>query len=148
MSPKALNSVRWLLPCLLLTLAASGCSSLEMTTNQALHVSSQATDASSQSTRRAFNASSDSSSGSDQQRYQSSLDFLKTDLEPVRREAARGHGDELTSLSVLLHTGHPQQFARWMQANYQPLFTDLKGPRQLLNRIYARRGMVPPSREG
>lgn len=138
----------WLLPCLVAALGAGGCSMLSVTTRQSVDVSTQVMDTSTQGTRDTFNASTDSTHNSKKAPYRSSLAFVKSDMEPIRREAARGYGEDLTTLASLLQTGQPKDFARWMQRNYQPLFSDLSGPRQLLNRIYARRGMTPPSDQG
>jgi hypothetical protein len=60
-------------------------------------------------------------------------------FESIRFEAARGGGENLDALAALL--GEPDRvgFARWIQRNYQPLFTDLREPVELLGRIEAQR---------
>ena len=143
-----IRSNRLLPGVLLASLAASGCSTMTVATHQSVDVTAQSANASTQATRASFNATTDSTRDTRQATYRSSLAFVRTNMQPIRREAARGYGDNVTALAALLHVSHRQAFARWMQRNYQPLFSDVNGPGQLLKRIYARRGMTLPAQSG
>ncbi len=61
--------------------------------------------------------------------------FVRTDIDAIRVDAARGHGEEIDSLAYLLNEPDSAAFARWMQAHYVELFTGLDDPAQLLDRI-------------
>src|SRR5699024_526456 len=61
--------------------------------------------------------------------------FVRTDIDAIRVDAARGHGEEIDSLAYLLNEPDSAAFARWMQAHYVELFTGLADPAQLLDRI-------------
>lgn len=142
------RSTRLLPAVLLASMAASGCSTLTVATHQSVDVTAQSANASTQATRASFQATTDSTRDTRQATYRSSLAFVRANMRPIRREAARGYGDHVSALAMLLHTRHSGAFECWMQRNYQPLFSNVNGPRQLLNRIYARRGMSLPAQDG
>jgi predicted small secreted protein len=66
--------------------------------------------------------------------------FVNDRFKAIRAEAAKGQGENVEALAAMLGERDRQEFARWMQANYAPLFTDLKTPDELLARIENRRG--------
>jgi hypothetical protein len=66
--------------------------------------------------------------------------FVRHRLEAIRFEAARGAGENLDSLAVLLGERDRAGFGQWMKRNYSELFTDLQQPVDLLARIEQRRG--------
>lgn len=81
-------------------------------------------------------SSSSTSGGDDSQ--QANLDqqrFVSTQIEWIRRDAARGEGESLAALAQLLGETDSEEFARWSQANYSVLFAQLDSPSQLLERI-------------
>ena len=61
--------------------------------------------------------------------------FVKSDIDAIRADAARGHGEEISTLAYLLHEPNAAAFGRWMQAHYVELFVGLEKPEQLLARI-------------
>lgn len=63
------------------------------------------------------------------------VQFVKSDIDAIRADAARGHGEEISTLAHLLHEPDTAAFGRWMQAHYVELFTGLEKPEQLLGRI-------------
>jgi len=67
--------------------------------------------------------------------------FVNDRFKAIRAEAARGQGENVETLAAMLGEPDRKEFARWMQTNYTPLFTDLKTPDELLARIESRRGI-------
>ena len=107
-------------------LGLTGCSAVVSTTNAVA-------DAAHQTTRM---TSSTSDSFEDAGYQHRAKRFVDTDIDAIRRQAARGYGDELDTLAVLLHEPHRATFPRWMQAHYAALFSNLQKPAQLLDRIH------------
>ena len=66
--------------------------------------------------------------------------FVNDRFEAIRFESAKGEGENVESLATLLGEQDRKGFAVWMKTNYQPLFTELKKPDDLLLRIQQRRG--------
>jgi hypothetical protein len=61
--------------------------------------------------------------------------FVSDRFKAIRAEAAKGQGENVDALAAMLGESDREEFARWMQTNYKPLFTDLKTPEELLARI-------------
>jgi hypothetical protein len=66
--------------------------------------------------------------------------FVTDRFKAIRAESARGQGENVEALATMLGEPDRKEFARWMQANYKPLFTDLKKPDDLVARIKTQRG--------
>ena len=66
--------------------------------------------------------------------------FVHERFDALRVEAARGDGENLDSLAVLLGETDRAAFSRWMKANYVLLFSDIQKPEELLARIERYRG--------
>ena len=67
--------------------------------------------------------------------------FVNDRFEAIRFESAKGEGENVEALAALLGEQDRKAFAGWMKTNYQPLFTELKKPDDLLVRIQQRRGI-------
>lgn len=107
----------------------SGCSLLSTTTDtvaEGLEATTNTTDAST-------DASTDSVDSADARTRAEA--FVRTDLDAIRADAARGHGETLETLAYLLDESDTAAFGRWMQTHYEQLFTDLEQPEALLARI-------------
>lgn len=63
------------------------------------------------------------------------MQFVKSDIDAIRAEAARGYGEEISTLAYLLHEPDASELGRWMQRHYVELFVGLEQPEQLLDRI-------------
>lgn len=86
------------------------------------------------STSDGISSSSDTATGAAKSNQQA-VAFVRSQLPAIREDAARGAGQNATTLAWLLHRKHPATFARWMQGHYQSLFTNLDQPKELLARI-------------
>lgn len=94
------------------------------------------TDAIADSTHQATNTTSSTSHSFDAADYNHRAQrFVKTDIDAIREQAARGYGDELDTLATLLHEPNQAEFSRWMQRHYATLFSRLNRPTDLLQRI-------------
>lgn len=84
-------------------------------------------------------ASSSSSGGSEETARLERERYVASQLEWIQRDAARGQGESLQALAVLLDEPDHQAFAQWTQANYLALFSELESPVELLQRIEQQR---------
>lgn len=61
--------------------------------------------------------------------------FIDQRYVAIRKDAATGSGENLDALAELMGQADKQEFASWMQDNYDNLFTDLDKPSDLAARI-------------
>lgn len=101
------------------------------------------TDATVDTTHATTNSTSHSYNWADNHR---ATRFVNTDIDAIREQAARGYGDELDTLATLLHDPHQAEFSLWMQRHYTVLFSGLKRPADLLERIHRLRANTVASR--
>jgi hypothetical protein len=106
-------------------ISLGGCTFIATTTNGITNSVESVSDATSSTT--------DKISGKD-------AAFVETRFAAIRSDAARGYGENLDSLAVLLGEQDRAEFAGWMKQNYAMLFSDLSAPRELLARIESHLG--------
>tara|TARA_B100002049_G_scaffold82827_1_gene61146 strand:- start:1173 stop:1604 length:432 start_codon:yes stop_codon:yes gene_type:complete len=76
----------------------------------------------------------------DEDDFAKAHDFADTQSVALRREAATGGGENVESLAKLLHAENPDNFGRWMQANYAELYApDVDADSNVVDRIVAMR---------
>jgi len=122
---------------LLATPLALGCSAVTSTTNTVADGVEAAAGASTDSSESTTEASVTEPGSSEYARAEA---FVASQLPYLRREAAAGEGENLRALAELIGAQDPEAFGQWIQAHYEPLFTDLREPGQLLARIGELRG--------
>jgi len=61
--------------------------------------------------------------------------FVEKRYIAIRQDAANGGGENLDALAQLLGTQDRQAFARYMQSDFERIFTDIKQPAEILARI-------------
>jgi hypothetical protein len=61
--------------------------------------------------------------------------FIDSRFDAIRRDAATGGGENINALAQLMGKKDPQAFANWMQVNYDEIFSDAKGPADLIAKI-------------
>mgnify|MGYP005845455693 CR=1 FL=1 len=66
--------------------------------------------------------------------------FVRHRFEAIRFEAARGEGENIETLAMLLGERDRAGFGQWMKRHYATLFADLRQPVDLLTRIERGRG--------
>lgn len=103
----------------------SGCSLVTSTTDAVANSVHATTDTTSSTTHSLDTADA----------HSRAVRFVKSDIDAIRADAARGHGEEISTLAYLLHEPNTAAFGRWMQAHYVELFVGLEKPEQLLTRI-------------
>lgn len=83
------------------------------------------------------NSASSSSSGGDESPDRASLQthYVATQIDSIREDAARGHGEALEVLALLLEEPDVHAFGSWTRANYDELFSGLRQPTELLARL-------------
>ncbi len=82
-------------------------------------------------------STSSSSSGDDEADAKTAARerFVASQIDWLRRDAARGQGESLDALAVLLGEPDSLAFGQWTQTHYAQLFTNLEQPSELLARI-------------
>lgn len=83
-------------------------------------------------------SSSEGDGGSTQARMKQER-YVATQIDWIRRDAARGEGESLAALAELLNENDSAEFSRWTQQNYALLFANLEQPTDLLQRIHSLR---------
>ena len=61
--------------------------------------------------------------------------FIDKRFDAIRKDAAKGGGENIDALAQLMGEKDSQQLARWMQNNYDQLFSDIRQPRQLIAKM-------------
>ncbi len=79
-------------------------------------------------------STSEGDGGSTQARLEQER-YVATQIDWIRRDAARGEGESLAALAELLNEPDSAEFGRWTQQNYALLFANLEQPVELITRI-------------
>ncbi len=80
-------------------------------------------------------SSSSEGDGGNTQAHLEQQRYVATQIDWIRRDAARGEGESLAALAELLNEQDSAEFSQWTQQNYALLFTNLDQPTDLLTRI-------------
>lgn len=133
-----MKTTHWIGPAAIAALfSLAGCGAITSTTDTVGRTLEVATDAVTQGTASTTDATSGGKEAPD---YADARRFVHSQIVQVRREAAAGEGEHLAALANLMHEPDADAFGHWMQAHYQPLFSNLETPEALVSRIAARRG--------
>lgn len=103
----------------------AGCSEVMTTTNAVADAAHSVSRMTSSTSRSADAARED----------HSARRFVDMNINAIQAQAARGYGDDVRTLAMLLHDPHPRRFGHWMQRHYRALFVGLKRPADLLMRV-------------
>lgn len=61
--------------------------------------------------------------------------YLQDRFDSIRKDAATGKGENLEALAQLMGKADSKEFGKFMQVNYEELFSNLEQPVELLSRI-------------
>ena len=67
--------------------------------------------------------------------------FIDKRYYAIRKDAAKGGGENIDALAQLMGKQDSQQLASWMQANYSEIFADNSQPQELVAKI--EHGLTP-----
>src|SRR5699024_5426505 len=116
-------------------MAIAGCESITVTSNTLLRGTARLADATTNAAAGTSNATSDTAQDIDARNYQARLDFVGSQMAMLRREAARGQGDNLEALAYLMRIDDVSAFEARVQANYQALFVGDPSAAEFLARL-------------
>lgn len=116
-------------------LAIAGCESVTVLSNQLVQSMARVADATTNATAATSNATTDTAQDIDAQNYQARLEFVDSQMAMLRREAARGDGDNLEALAYLMRIEDVSAFEDRVQDNYQALFAGDPGAAEFLARL-------------
>lgn len=116
----------------------AGCAVADISTHRGL----QATTAGLKGTAYVLKATGNASvTEPDFPRMAQATAFVRSQRTQLARQSAAGGGETVDALAYLLGRSDQQAFARWMQANYGPLFSDRSvAASKVVSRIDARAG--------
>lgn len=114
----------------------AGCESITVTSNTLVRGTAQIADATTNAVAGTSNATTNTANDIDAQSHQARLKFVGSQMAMLRREAARGEGDNLEALAYLMRAEDVSVFENRVQANYQVLFANDPGAGEWLARLY------------
>lgn len=116
-------------------MAVAGCESITVTSNTLVQGVARIADASTNVVAGTSNATSNTAQDIDARNYQARLEFVDSQMAMLRREAARGEGDNLEALAYLMRIEDVPAFKARVQANYQSLFVGDPDAAEFLARL-------------
>lgn len=119
----------------LLAIALSGCSTLPITTDTAVHVTRITARGLVDSSRVTTDASI---TEPNTPRYRQTVAFVDSQRAQLSREAAIGGGEHIAALANLLGQDDAPRLGLWMQTHHGDLFTPQHDAADLVDRIAAR----------
>ncbi len=131
------------LPLTLATAGAllSGCAAFTSTTNTAAEAAQTIANGISKASRASTNASV---TEPDTPRYAQAVEFVDSQHDPLRREAAAGSGEHIDALAILVGADDANDptgnnLGAWLQTHYSQVFTAHADARSVVDRILRRR---------
>ena len=75
----------------------------------------------------------------DEDDFARAREFADTRAVALRRDAARGHGEDLDTFAALMGADHEQRFGAWMQTHYAELYESTPDNADVVDRVLALR---------
>lgn len=129
-----------------LTLAGTalvGCSQVTVTSNTLVDGTARIADATTNAVQGTSNVTTNTANDVDARTHAARREFVGSQMAMIKREAARGEGENLETLAYMMHADDTQAFENRVQANYQQLFASEADADQWLTRLYQTVGTPP-----
>lgn len=117
--------------------ALAGCESITVTSNTLVRGTARIADATTNAVEGTSAVTTDTADDVDAQTHQARLDFVDSQMQLLRREAARGDGENLEALAYMMRADNVRAFENTVQVNYQTLFHGTSTADEFLARLYA-----------
>lgn len=123
--------------------ALAGCSQITVTSDTIVDGTARIADA----TTNAVNATSDvtthTANDVDARTHAARREFVDSQMAMIKRDAARGQGENLETLAYMMHADNTRAFEQDVQSHYQVLFAGDTNAEQWLQRLYRAVGTPP-----
>ncbi len=116
--------------------ALGGCSQITVTSNTLLDGTARIADATTNAVEGTSAVTTNTANDVDSRSHQARLSFVDSQMQMLRREAARGEGENLETLAYMMRNDDTRAFERQVQANYSSLFDRNADADEWLARLY------------
>lgn len=123
--------------------ALAGCSQITITSDTLVAGTARIADATTNAVQGTSNVTTNTADDVDARTHAARREFVGSQMAMLKREAARGEGENLDALAYMMHADDTQAFEAQVQANYQSLFASDAGAEQWLTRLYQVVGTPP-----
>lgn len=123
--------------------ALAGCSQITITSDTVVRGAARIADATTNAVQGTSNITTDTANDVDARTHAARREFVGSQMALLKREAARGQGENLDALAYMMHAQDKQVFASRVQASYQSLFHEDANADQWLARLYDAVGTPP-----
>lgn len=123
--------------------ALAGCSQITVTSDTIVAGTSRIADATTNAVQGTSNVTTNTADDVDARTHAARREFVGSQMAMIKREAARGQGENLEALAYMMHAEDTPAFEYQVQANYQSLFATDADADQWLTRLYQAVGTPP-----
>ena len=123
--------------------AVAGCSQITITSDTIVDGTARIADATTNAVQATSNVTTDTANDVDARTHAARREFVGSQMAMIKREAARGQGENLETLAYMMQADDTQAFEQQVQANYQTLFATDADADQWLSRLYDVVGTPP-----
>lgn len=128
--------------------ALAGCAQVTVTANTLVNGSARIADATTNAVEGTSDFTTNTTERADAQTHQARLEFVRSQMAVLRREAAAGEGEHLAALAYMMQADSKAGFSELVQRNYSALFTGADNAEQVLDNLYGVTGTPPDMRAG
>lgn len=123
-------------------IATAGCSQITVTSDTVVNGTSRLADATTNAARATSDATTNASN-SYAQSHDARRKFVTSQYDMLKREAARGEGEDLDTLAYMMSAQNKQAFSAELQSHYASLFSGQQNADAFLSRLYQTVGTPP-----
>lgn len=123
--------------------ALAGCSQITITSDTIVNGTARIADATTNAVQGTSNVTTNTANDVDARTHAARREFVGSQMAMIKREAARGQGENLEALAYMMHAEDTQAFENQVQASYQSLFASDADAEQWLTRLYQVVGTPP-----
>lgn len=123
--------------------ALAGCSQITITSDTVVAGTARIADATTNAVQGTSNVTTHTADDVDARTHAARRKFVGSQMAMIKRDAARGQGENLETLAYLMHADNTQAFENQVQANYSELFASDADADQWLTRLYQVVGTPP-----
>lgn len=127
-------------------IATAGCSQITVTSDTIVNGTSRLADATTNAARATSDATTNASN-SYAQSHSARRRFVASQYDMLKREAARGEGEDLDTLAYMMSAEDKQAFGAELQSHYASLFSGHQDASAFLSRLYKTVGIPPDMQE-
>ncbi|HET7315334.1 DUF3015 family protein [Salinisphaera sp.] len=126
-----------------LGLAVTGCSQITVTSDTLVNGTARIADATTNAVQSTSQSTTNATRNNFAQTHKARKKFVHSQYAMLKREAARGSGEDLDALAYMMQATNKQAFEATVQANYGKLFSGKPNADAFLSRLYQVVGTPP-----